>query len=217
MYSMNDPDFIRARTSEMVLENGRRVAVRPVEAGDQDRLREGLTRTSPESRYLRFLRSLEFLTEREAEYLTDLDYRDHFAWGAIDVDAEGQPGLGVARYVRDATDPEAAEAAVLVVDEVQGMGIGKLLMRLLAESAQQNGIRRFTALVSAENRAVLESLSLAGASLEFDGPDVKVAVPLPLPDELFPGSTLRETLRAVARGQRIDLGDGSAARGWGRP
>lgn len=206
MNAMSSSEFIRSRTSVVDLENGRRVIVRPVAPEDRQRLKEGLAKTSPASRYLRFLRSLEFLTETEAEYLTNLDYYDHFAWGAVDADQDGQPGLGVARYVRDAEDPAVAEAAVMVVDEVQGMGIGTLLMRLLAESAMENGIDRFSALVSAENQAVLDALEGAGAELAYDGSEVKVSVPLPFPSQLFSGSSLRETLRAVAMDQRTDPG-----------
>lgn len=198
---MPTSDFIRTRSMEVTLENGMRVIVRPAGPGDRDRLREGLAKASPTSRYLRFLRPIEFLTEREIDYLLNLDYDDHFAWGAVAADDPEQPGLGIARYVRDEEDPQSAEAAVMVIDEVQGMGIGTLLLRLLAESAQENGIRRFTAYVSAENRSVLEGLREAGAELEPEDSHVKVAITLPLSEELFPNSVLRDTLREVARGQ----------------
>ena len=196
-------DFIQSHTSVITLDNGLRVLVRPAGPDDRDRLREGLTKTSAASRYLRFLRAIEFLTDHEIDYLLNLDYHDHFAWGALAVDQPGEPGLGIARYVRDKNDPESAEAAVMVIDEAQNLGIGTLLIRLLAESAQEHGIRRFTAYVSAENRSVIDGMKETGADLEYEDTHVKVSVDLPFRDELFPGSILRETLRTVATGQQI--------------
>jgi hypothetical protein len=43
----------------------------------------------------------------ELGYFTDVDHHDHEALGALD-HADGR-GVGIARYVRDADDPQAAE------------------------------------------------------------------------------------------------------------
>ena len=198
---MSNAEFLASHTSEITLDDGKRVVVRPIGPDDRQRLREGLAKASAHSRYLRFLRPVEELSEREEGYLVNIDYRDHFAWAALAADEPGQPGLGVARYVRQEDDPDAAEAALIVIDEAQGMGIGTLLIRLLAESAQANGIKRFTGYVSAENRPVVEALTNTGAILEREDSHFKLTVELPFPDELFRGSILRETLRAIAAGQ----------------
>ncbi len=198
---MSIAEFLTSHTSEITLDDGKRVVVRPIGPDDRQRLREGLAKASAHSRYLRFLRPVEELSEREEGYLVNIDYRDHFAWAALAADEPGQPGLGVARYVRQEDDPDAAEAALIVIDEAQGMGIGTLLIRLLAESAQANGIKRFTGYVSAENRPVVEALANTGAILEREDSHFKLTVDLPFPDELFRGSILRETLRAIAAGQ----------------
>ncbi len=197
---MSVSEFIRTHTSEITLDNGRRVVVRPVGPDDRQRLREGLAKASANSRYLRFLRPVDELSAKETGYLLNIDYRDHFAWAALAADEPNQPGLGVARYVRQQDDPDSAEAAIIVIDEAQGLGIGTLLMRLLAESAQANGIRRFSGYVSAENRAVIEALAKSGALVEREDTHFRLTVELPFPDELFAGSILRETLRAIAEG-----------------
>lgn len=62
------------------------------------------------------------LTEAELDYLTNIDYQDHFAWTAFALDDPGQPGIGVARFIRLVERPEAAEAAVTVIDAYQGRG-----------------------------------------------------------------------------------------------
>jgi RimJ/RimL family protein N-acetyltransferase len=73
--------------------------------------------------------------------------------------------VGIARYVRDADDPQAAEIAVTIVDDWQGRGLGTELLARLSERARQEGIRRFTALADPGNVAVAALLRNAGARL----------------------------------------------------
>jgi GNAT superfamily N-acetyltransferase len=96
-------------------------------------------------------------------YLTDVDHRDHEALGALDHARGG--GVGIARYVRDREDPHAAEIAVTVIDGWQGRGLGTELLARLSERACQEGIRRFTAAVAADNAAMTGLLRNLGADL----------------------------------------------------
>src|SRR5277367_3682953 len=101
-------------------------------------------------------------------YLTDVDHHDHEALGALD-QADGR-GVGIARYIRDAEDPQAAEIAVTIVDDWQGRGLGTELLARLSDRARSEGIRRFTALVSADNTAMARLLQNMGAELVRYGP-----------------------------------------------
>src|SRR6266536_88238 len=119
----------RARTGlpaarKLTLRDGTRILVRPILPVDKDRLREGFARLSQASRYRRFMTSMEALSDRQLRYFTEIDYSDHMAWVAMDPDHPAHPGLGVARYIRLAEDPTTAEAAVTVLDEQQGRGMG---------------------------------------------------------------------------------------------
>jgi GNAT superfamily N-acetyltransferase len=58
---------------------------------------------------------------------------------------------GVARFVRDPGDPEQAELAVTVSDELQGMGLGRALGAALGDVAKSLGVRRFTASLMGTN------------------------------------------------------------------
>jgi GNAT superfamily N-acetyltransferase len=60
--------------------------------------------------------------------------------------------------VRLRAEPEVAEAAVTVVDALQGQGLGKLLLRRLSEAARERGIRRFRGQVLTENTAARKLL-----------------------------------------------------------
>jgi len=184
----------------VTLNDGTRALVRPIRPEDKEKLLEGLERLSPRSRYLRFMRPVRDLTERELAFLTEVDYHDHYAWAAVALDLPDQPALGIARYVRDPCDPVVAEAAVAVVDEFQGRGLGKILLHLLARTAMSHGITRFRAWVLPENRRVTEPLRRRGADLHYQDGLVQVDVPLPETLEQE-DSVLRQALRATAVGE----------------
>jgi RimJ/RimL family protein N-acetyltransferase len=109
------------------------------------------------------------LSAAELRYLTDVDHHDHEALIALDR-ATGQ-GVGIARYIRDANDPQAAEIAITIVDDWQRRGLGTELLAQLCGRACSEGIRRFTALTAAENVAVAALLRNAGAHLVRRGGD----------------------------------------------
>ena len=184
----------------VTLSDGTRALVRPIRPEDKEKLAEGLERLSPQSHYLRFTRPVRDLTERELAFLTEVDYHDHYAWAALALDLPDQPALGIARYVRDPGDPVVAEAAVAVVDEFQGRGLGKILLHLLARTAMSHGITRFRAWVLPENRKVTESLLRRGADLHYQEGLVQVDVPLSETLE-HEDSTLHNARHAGAGGE----------------
>ena len=149
------------------LRDGSRVLIRPVRPADAALLAEGFARLSERSRRMRFLGRKNTLTEADLRYFTDVDHRDHEALGALDHARGG--GVGIARYVRDREDPQAAEIAVTVVDDWQGRGLGAELVDRLSERARQEDIRRFTAMVAADNAAVAGLLRRYGANLTGRG------------------------------------------------
>lgn len=195
----SNDSFILQHTTVLDLPSGK-VLIRPIAADDKEQLESGLAMLSPESRYRRFFAPINHFTDAELTYLTELDYTNHFAWGAIAVDEPGRPGIGVARYVRTKENPNSAEAAVVVADEWQSKGIGGVLLRVLAETAQHNGIDHFEALVLATNEPALEFMRRFGASLEADESVVKVSIPLPLPADEFSSTDLYRMLKAAAHG-----------------
>jgi GNAT superfamily N-acetyltransferase len=131
-------------------------------------LADGFARLSPQSRWMRFLTTKKELSAAELRYFTDIDHHDHEALGALD-QADGR-GVGVARYVRLAEDPHAAEIAVTVVDDWQGRGLGAELLNRLSGRARSEGICRFTALVAEDNMAMAGLLRQMSAKLVGRGP-----------------------------------------------
>ena len=135
-------DYVERAT----LRDGTHVVLRLTTPEDKEILRRGFDKWSPESRYARFLVPKSRLTDDELRYLVDVDQETHFALGAIreEGDGHGEPiGLGIARFIRlPGVEPPTAEAAVAVADEVQGQGLGRLLLLRLAAAAAERGIHR---------------------------------------------------------------------------
>jgi len=151
----------------VVLHDGSRVLIRQVHSADAPLLADGFARLSARSRQMRFLGRKDQLSTAELRYFTDVDHHDHEALGALDQDGRG---VGIARYVRDADDPQAAEIAVTIVDDWQGRGLATQLLTRLADHARSAGIRRFTALAAADNAAVAGLAQRMDARLAGRGP-----------------------------------------------
>ncbi|MGH2740404.1 MAG: GNAT family N-acetyltransferase [Actinomycetota bacterium] len=198
----SDDEFVRRRTIETSLRDGSRVRVRPILSDDKQHLVEGFRRLSPESRYRRFMTPIQELTPEMLRHLTEVDHADHFAWIAFSAEEPGNPGVGVSRYVRFPDEHDVAEAAVTVVDDWHGRGLGTLLLQLLGASALENGIRRFRSYALEANKAVRDVLEPMGARFEHDsGGVVRVEVDLPGSAEQLVGTGVYEVLRRVARGE----------------
>jgi RimJ/RimL family protein N-acetyltransferase/nucleotide-binding universal stress UspA family protein len=166
------------------------VTIRPIAPEDREALRAGFERLSPESRYRRFFVPMQELSERDLDYLTQVDHRDHEALVAVDPQTGNL--VGVARFVR--TSADEAEPAVVVADDWQGRGIGTRIMDRLVVRAREEGIQRFRAPVLANNEEALKLLSRLGPTeRSFSGTEVELGISL----EGEPES--RDRVRAVLR------------------
>jgi len=132
------------------LRDGTPVLIRPVDPADRSLLVEGFEHLSERSRYQRFFRVVDHLREDEVDFFVNVDHDQHEALGATTPD--GARGLGVARYIRLSPESPAAEVAVVVTDEAQGRGLGRVLVDELAELARAHGIERFVAQTGVSNR-----------------------------------------------------------------
>jgi RimJ/RimL family protein N-acetyltransferase len=155
------PDF----REEHTLGDGTHVVLRHVRPSDAPELKHAFERLSPESRYRRFFGGVTQLTDAALRYLTVVDGHDHVAIVATteSPDFKREVGLGVARFVRLADEPDVAEAAVTVVDDAQQRGLGRLLATTLAEAARERGVHTFRADVLADNAPMRGIMQEIGA------------------------------------------------------
>jgi RimJ/RimL family protein N-acetyltransferase len=187
------------------LRDGSKVLIRPIEADDGPHLREIWDGMSELSRRRRFLAPGERpVSDEDLRYLVDVDHRRHEALLALDQDGRA---VGVARYVRAPRDRASAEVAVVVVDDWHRRGLATALLDRLGMRARENGIERYTAIVSEDNDVVLRGLERAGAEATGSNGEGEVEFVLDVPADGI-GERMSAVLRAAGEAQRDFLGAG---------
>jgi nucleotide-binding universal stress UspA family protein/RimJ/RimL family protein N-acetyltransferase len=158
------------------LKDGSRITIRAIVADDRQTLANGFARLSPETRYRRFFGAMPELSERDLDYLTQVDHHDHEALVAFD--EETGEGVGVARFVR--ISPDAAEPALVVADDWQQRGVGSALLAALVERARDEGVTTFEAPVLATNHQAIRVLQRIGETrVRRDGREIALTIQLP--------------------------------------
>src|SRR3954471_9713205 len=180
------------------LRDGSTVIVRTVRPDDRELFVAGFERMSGESRYRRFMAHKKKLSDRELDFFTRLDHDLHEAIGALDAETGG--GAGVARMHRRADDPSIAEAAVTVVDDWQGRGLGGVLLERLTARARELGVKHFEATLFTTNKAMLRLFEKLGC-MRSHREDLEVlAIDVELPVDADADEALASALRSVADG-----------------
>jgi acetyltransferase len=164
---MNAPIYPREMEEEITLADGARVLLRPLRAEDAPLLQEGFSRLSKESIYLRFLETFRQLSDAQAQALANVDYRERMALVGV-IQEDGQDRLvAVARYaVLDRPEPGLAETGIVVRDDYQHRGLGKIIMIRLVQYARQHGVQAFIATVHVSNQRILHFITASGLSFE---------------------------------------------------
>jgi GNAT superfamily N-acetyltransferase len=152
------------------------VRIRPVSLGDQDELREMLSRLSRETIHKRFHLPMPHVPDWMLAYLADVDHYDKEALVAL----VGDEIVGHSMYARQ--EAREAEMAIVVEDRWQSRGIGRLLLGRLAEEAGQRGIESFTGTVLGENRDALRFFSSVLLKAKFEIKDGMYNLHSPLTD-----------------------------------
>jgi len=172
------------------LADGTRVRIRPLVGADRDWISRGVQELSEESRYSRFLAPVRQLSPSALSRLVDsVDGDRHVALVVFEVPVTGPDApIGVARFVRLATDPWCAEVAVTVIDRHQGKGLATVLCGLLVERACELGVGCFSATMNSSNEASQRLLLQLGQvsrreSLGYGVTEVVVVLPCARPED----------------------------------
>lgn len=160
------------------LADGTPVRLRPIRAGDRERLRAAYMALSGESRYLRFWRDRVELDEAMLSRLSQADQQHHVAWAAFDETEPSEPGMGAASFWRLEDDPAVAEVSFTVADAHQGQGVGTLLLALMVVLARRRGLEKLCAWALSENGVAVRWLKGLGALASSDQEMIRLELPL---------------------------------------
>jgi GNAT superfamily N-acetyltransferase len=146
---------------EIRLRDGRVVVPRVATAADVPRIAELYAELSADSFRLRFH------SGRPKPVLLARLARIDVVPGTVSLiaAAPGRPDrlVAEARYVPNAED--AGELALAVLDDFQGLGLGRLMLSALADHARASGLERLSAVVSLSNSTMLHLLTQRGTAL----------------------------------------------------
>jgi GNAT superfamily N-acetyltransferase/acyl carrier protein len=139
------------------------VTLRPIRPDDLPLEADFVRRLSAETRYQRFLVTVNELSDRKLHYFTEVDQVRHVALVAA-VERDGRPAIvGVARYIV-APAGDGCEFAVAVDDSWQGTGLAGILMKALIGVARARGLATMEGTVLATNTRMLKFTRQLGFS-----------------------------------------------------
>ena len=122
---------------EVPLRDGRVATIRPIAPSDAERLVRFHATLSDRSIYQRYFSAHPRLSEKEVARFTQVDHTHREAYiGVVDDEI-----IGVGRW--DEVTSVSAEVAFLITDEFQGLGLGSVLFKLLAQAARGRGFNEF--------------------------------------------------------------------------
>lgn len=150
------------------LQNGRRILLRPIRPEDEAAHLAFCEKVDPQDMYFRFFtRARDFSHTQLARY-TQIDYDREMAFIAVDP-GSGET-LGVVRAVSDANN-QAAEFAILIRTDMQGLGLGTALMRKIVVYSRARGTGRLYGHVLNNNRGMLQLAEQLGFVIDYTTDD----------------------------------------------
>lgn len=201
---MQGVDDLSKYEADEILRDGSSVRVRAIRPDDKSRLNEHFLRLSPRSIYFRFFGVKRRLTEDDLRRFTEVDFQRDVGLVATRRAEETEEIIGVGRFF--GTTPKRAEVAFAVRDDLQGRGVGTLLLEHLSRIAQGLGVEEFEADVLGENNRMLAVFRHSGFHVKrsIDAGIVHVSFPIESTDEFEHASDERNR-HAAAQSLRAFL------------
>jgi acetyltransferase len=156
--------------SQWQLSDGTDVNIRPIRPEDAELVQRFVHDLSQESKYFRFMNSIQELTENMLVRFTQIDYSREMALIAVAGEEGSERELGVARYATN-PDGESCEFALVVADDMTGKGLGQKLMVALMEAARANRLSVIEGEVLSINHKMLKLMSRLGFSAKLSEED----------------------------------------------
>jgi len=142
---------------------GQKFLLRPIRPEDADAHGAMFSRLTPEDIRYRFFSAMRSLGAEQVMRMTDIDYGREMAIIAVD---EAGKTVGVARLVRNDTDGNTAEFAVVAEPAVKGLGLASALMRAIIAWGKQQGVTEINGQILADNAPMLAFIKRLGFAIE---------------------------------------------------
>jgi RimJ/RimL family protein N-acetyltransferase len=138
---------------EVVLRDGRRVRLRAISSGDEEEILQAFDHLSAQSRYMRFMATVQHLNEKRLRSVLASFPEKGFALAATVPAEDGIDIVGAASLVLE--DAASCEFAISIIDGWGGAGLGSILLGELVAVARGRGLKRMRGFVLADNESML--------------------------------------------------------------
>jgi acyl-CoA synthetase (NDP forming)/GNAT superfamily N-acetyltransferase len=186
--------------SYALLADGTTITIRRARPDDFAQVKRLHDEMSADNLYLRFFSLSRNASEQEARRVT----RDDGSLRGALLGFLGEDLVGVASY-EPTGQPDTAEVAFAVADQMHHRGVATLLLEHLVSLARANGVHTFTAATLSENIAMLHVFADAGLSATRRLDEGVVEVTMPIPRSAGLGEPSRYLDAVAGREQRADV------------
>lgn len=158
----------------LLLRDGRKLIMRPIEPEDAETLRRSFGELTPEEIRFRFLHPLTELSAEYALRLARIDRRKAFALVLVEALPPEQARIGaVARVVIDEGGRDA-EFAIIVGRELGNFGLGTYLLARIVEWSRKKGLDTLYGDVMIENNRMLRLARKLGFAFRMNAGDPQI-------------------------------------------
>lgn len=161
----------KARSVDAILDNGTHVCLRRIRHSDIERIEDGISQMSDQSRYLRFFSGSKSMPPSVVERLASVDGTHHLAWGVVNMDDPDHPAIAAAHVFRDSETSDAGEFAIAVLDQYHGQGVARILMATIFLDCFCEGFRQLQIDILRDNKKASGLIRSVGATpCALEGP-----------------------------------------------
>jgi len=178
----------------VTLKDGTAVYIRPIRKEDFNSLLKFYFSLSPETLTFRFFsKPSKYIIEEYVKNAVNIDYKKSFGIVAI----YGDKIIGHAEY--RATSENVAEVAFVVSDEYQGKGVATIMLGVLAEAAERNGIKIFEGIVNPENYRMIKVFEDSGfpVKIKIGCGEIRVTMPTAITEDVLEYFERREKIAVI--------------------
>jgi len=150
---------------EVEIQNGIRIYIRPIRPEDGPLEQDFVRGLSEETKYFRFMSTMNELTDSMISKFINIDYDREMAFIAVKKAGEAEIEVGVCRFCT-LEDGKSCEFSVVVADDWKHLGVRHALMSILMEVAEGKNLEYMTTELLARDIDQLELLKDLGFEVE---------------------------------------------------